>query len=70
MTNREWLNSLSNEDFVKWILEDYTRYYDINKREEVVFAPGYSPCMQEVIRGWTSSSFRLAQWLDEERELL
>ena len=68
MTNREWLNSLSNPEFVKWMLEESTRYYDFNKREEVVYAPNYSPCMQEVVRGWTSVSFRLEQWLDEERE--
>ena len=70
MTNREWLNSLSNEDFVKWIYAEETRTWNPDTKETLVFAPNYSPCLNEIVRLWTSATFRLQQWLEEEREAL
>lgn len=67
MTNREWLNSLSNEDLVNWIYADETHIWNPETKEDIVFAPSYSPCLHEVIRTWTSATFRLKQWLEEER---
>lgn len=70
MTNREWLNSLSNEDLIKWIYAEETRTWNPNTNEMLVFAPNYSPCLNEIVREGTSSTFRLQQWLEETREEL
>lgn len=67
MTNREWLNSLSDEDFAKWCVSkevDTLVYYDL-------------PCVRfdeptprlDTLKGlFTSSSAGLLKWLKEERK--
>ena len=70
MTNREWLNSLSDDEFIKWIYADETYTWNINTGEKVVFSPGCSPCLNEVVRSYISATFRLKQWLEETREEL
>lgn len=68
MTNREWLNSLSNEELVNWIYMDRTKVFDMKENKIVIFAPNCSPCLTEVVIGWTSYQERLKQWLKEERK--
>lgn len=68
MTNREWLNSLSNDDLVNWIYAENTKCWDFKQNKDVIYAPNYSPCLNEVVIGWTSYRGRLRLWLDEERK--
>lgn len=68
MTNREWLNSMSNEDLVNWIYAEKTYDIDFEKGKTIVYAPSYSPCLLEVVQRWTSWADRLRKWLEEERE--
>lgn len=68
MTNREWLNTLSNEDFVKWCLNE----------ENTIIRPSYTadkmykiceptPKLETIKYQYTSSYDGLLKWLDEER---
>ena len=62
MTNREWLNTLSDEDFAKWcVSEEQTDYNTM----EV-----YQPCPRlNTIKFWSTSSYDgLLKWLKEERQ--
>lgn len=68
MTNREWLNNMTDEDFVNWLYADRTRVFNVEKGDYVVLAPNYSPCLHEVTMGWTSGEMILKQWLKEERK--
>ncbi len=68
MTNKEWLATLSEEDFANWLYSERTRTYDLEHNKMVVFAPNYSPCLQEVVIGWTNYHQRLVMWLKEERK--
>lgn len=35
--------------------------------EKVVFAPNYSPCLEEIVMPYTSHKERLKQWLSEQK---
>jgi hypothetical protein len=67
MTNREWLATLSNEDFVNWLYAEQSIFYDPTTFEVVAKAV-YYPTKTEVTMGWNSYSERLLQWLGEERK--
>ena len=62
MTNREWLNTLSDEDFVSWLLDD-ERVKDYQTYE--VMQP--TPKLETLKRTATSSSWMVSKWLKEER---
>ncbi len=68
MTNKEWLATLSEEDFANWLYTDRTRTYDVEHNKMVVFSPNYSPCLKEVVIGWNDYHQRLVMWLKEERK--
>ena len=67
MTNREWLNSLSNEDLVSWIYAEGTMTFNIKTMQYKIYAPNYSPCLAEIVAGAISNRLCLKKWLDEER---
>lgn len=60
MTNREWLNSLSNEDFIYWLFEK--SYFDEN------FKPinQVRPTFKDIKNNYLDSKQGLLEWLDEE----
>jgi hypothetical protein len=66
MTNREWLATLSDEDFVNWIYAEKSIFHD-PKTFKVVEQAVYYPTKTEITMGWTSYSDRMLQWLGEER---
>ena len=67
MTNKEWLATLSEEDFANWVYAERTRQYDFKNNKVIVYAPNYSPCLEEVVMGWNDYHERLVMWLKENR---
>lgn len=80
MTNREWLNSLTDEELMHWLYDERSEivewrdsigdYYDKNGEKTNVQIPVFDklyPRFHEIGRGWTSSSGRFMQWIKEER---
>lgn len=69
MTNREWLNSLSNVDFVRFIFADRSFYETIDKdgKATKIILCEPSPVLKEVVDNYNSASARFLQWLDENR---
>ena len=62
MTNREWLNSLTDEEFTSWMCDD--EELDYEKNENYPPSPKWA-----TIRGrYTSSKLGLLIWLKQERE--
>jgi len=62
MTNREWLNSLTDEDFIKWLIDSET----FDEKTYKCFEP--SPKYDTLKWSWTSTALGLAEWLKEERK--
>ena len=67
VNNREWLNTLTDEELADWIYASQTKQYDPKTNQTKAYAP-YSPCLNEVVSGWNSARGRLIEWLREERE--
>ena len=68
MTNREWLNSLSNEDFVEWLFE--IDKLDLNKTDDGkwdVKVIGLYPHFQNMIGNTIDAKLTISLWLEEER---
>lgn len=64
MTNREWLNSLSNENFIKWLSESTgieSWGGEIPKLTE------YWPTKYIICMSSNNSERALKEWLEEER---
>lgn len=59
MTNREWLNTLTNEQLVLFWNSDASTFLVNGKQEQTAHGIG---------RMWTSSVGRLIEWLGEERK--
>lgn len=63
ITNRQWLNSLSNEDFCKWLLNKYTTQVKFN---------GYTIITNLGLSSLMTSSYDsyngVLKWLDELHE--
>jgi len=61
MTNREWLESLTDEEFADWCINgpsfDYTTCKSVQP----------SPKLYEIAHRYNSSYLGLMQWLKEER---
>lgn len=79
MTNREWLDSLTDEEFTHWLYDEQSQIvrwkdaigYDSHGEKVEVQIPIFDklyPRFHEIGRGWTSSSGRFAQWIKEERK--
>lgn len=58
MTNREWLSTLTDEEFVAWCSLDSPHFLVNRKKELTRYGVGYM---------WTSSSQRVIKWLGETR---
>lgn len=62
MTNREWLNSLTDEEFASWVCDEEA--FDFNKN---VFAHP-SPKWNRLMYQYNDSKGGLLMWLKQERE--
>lgn len=60
MTNKEWLNSLSSEDFAEWCCGLDAIDYNTGK------PIGIYPHLETIKRSYTSSQGGLEEWLDEK----
>lgn len=68
MTNREWLNTLSNEDFAEWCLKEEKIYLAPNKSGAascIIIEP--TPKLETIRKEYTSSYDGLLKWLNKER---
>jgi len=61
MTNRDWVNSLSDEDFVKWCLD--RDFWDSEKSN----LSDPHPRLETIKFSYTSSRYGLLDWLSKER---
>ena len=61
MTNREWLNSLSNEDFANWCVSAELHDYETNTFKQP------SPKLDTIKYSYTQSEAGLIEWLGQER---
>ena len=71
MTNREWLSTLTDEEFVEWALGDYVSVYLYSENNQIEwFRPpqSYSPTLMEIVSNTTSAKIKLKEWLKEERK--
>lgn len=79
MTNREWLNSLTDEELMHWLYDEQSQIigwkdavgYDSKGNKVEVQMPVLDklyPRFHEIGRGYTSSSGRFAKWIKEERQ--
>lgn len=71
MKNREWLNTLTNEEFVDWVMSDYVSAYWYTEDNQIEwFRPpqSYSPTVAEIVSRTTDARIRLKEWLNEERK--
>lgn len=62
MTNKEWLNSLTNEEFASWICDG--EEFDYEKNENYPPSPKWSTIQGQ----YTSSKLGLLIWLKQERK--
>lgn len=60
-TNRDWLESLNNENFADWCINGPSFDFATNKPVQP------SPKLQEIAHSYNSSYLGLLQWLKEER---
>ena len=60
MTNREYLETLSDEDFVKWLFDE--GHYIFRGIQN------YDPTMRYISRLYNNSEYGLLQWLKQERQ--
>lgn len=80
MTNREWLNSLTDEELTCWLYDEQSEIIGYKQVEATLASTGETvlvdmpiydklyPRFYEIGRGWTSASGRFAQWIKEERQ--
>lgn len=67
MTNREWLNSLSNDDLMRFIFLDRSFYETIDKdgKASKIVLCEPSPVLKEVVDNYNNAPARFLQWLNE-----
>ena len=71
MTNREWLSTLSDEEFYLWLYEKQSVYYKENpltKKLEIKPLGNYSPTLWEITSNSTQSQTTLLNWFKEKRK--
>ena len=61
MTNREWLESLTNDEFVTWLL--YDEWF--NPETDKMVEP--TPRLSSIKRMGINTEYSLKEWLKEER---
>lgn len=61
MTNREWLNSLTDKEFVEWLFNESSWDWEKMKSREI------SPTFREVHSANISSRGATEYWLKQER---
>lgn len=66
MTNREWLESLSDEEFVTWLTQDEELVPSEDGDTFISAQP--SPRFRTLKFQWTSIAAGLTHWLTEERK--
>lgn len=64
MTNREWINSLSDDDFVKWSCAQITPPRIVDGK---VFYDKLHPTLREVTSRFVPGDLGLLKWLKEDR---
>ena len=62
MTNREWLNSLSDDDFAIWCIEAEEFNSEATKFKQP------TPRLHQIRFSYTSSLYGLKEWLKQERQ--
>lgn len=65
MTNREWLATLSDGDFVKWCLNNASTMYDGESKASTYIQP--YPTLPTLRTKWNLSKVGIMEWLKEER---
>ena len=66
MTNRQWLNTLTNEELAHWILDKESSLC-ADKKSGKMYYDNLSPRLREVYAFYNDAVLRLIEWLDEER---
>ena len=65
MTNREWLNCLSNEIFICWLYEKTgIKYF----KDDKLYCFEYYSTKHAITAASTNSQLALQEWLDRERD--
>lgn len=66
MTNREWLATLTNEEFVAWLCDE--TFSTITDENKVIYNRNYYPTRKKIALAFTDSRGGLLAWLEAERE--
>lgn len=64
MTNREWLKSLSDEDFALWLCDGYPESFEQSNGKTITYNTG----VHIIGRRYTDSLGGLQVWLKEEHK--
>lgn len=75
MTNREWIQSLTNEELAKWLCETQSQLIGWKEttlatgdRMQLAEYDRLYPRLHELTSRYSDSTLGLAQWLGEERK--
>ena len=68
MTNREWLATLSDEDFAAWLLQDEVIDFTHTIDNHIYETKQPSPRMRTIALLSTDSSKAIEEWLKKERK--
>ena len=63
MTNREWLNTLSDKEFVEWLI--YDEMYEVSNGYIKMYQP--TPKLATLARSSTQTETFIKEWLKEDR---
>lgn len=64
MTNREWLQSLTDDEFAEWLFDDSGYIWDYEKNE--MKPRKWVPTFRSLCREYRSSYHGVKDWLKEE----
>ena len=65
MTNRQWIDTLTNAELMHWILDRHSSM-KISDKDRKVYYDALYPRLQEVYALHSDAELRLLEWLDEE----
>jgi hypothetical protein len=63
MTNREWIESLSDEDLARFLMIGLRKEYESNTYPAYIGV--YSESIADIARHYTQSTTGIMQWLNE-----